>query len=388
MIEKESAFTNKPWMDKLMNNPICEQEKNEFVAMLNFLNHPEGNEKSIEHLKKQNQENQQTHSYNELAIGYLLKINGHSLEYEKRIERPEDNGYKTPDWYISKSDKSPDNFIVEVFTTSSRSDKETEKADIQIKLLQERLEKIKFDALIEVCIDKSGLNESRNIKIAKELSSIFTNRSFIMEEYLYENTDLNFKFKIKRRNVGYGHLKALICPWIFPVSTYGNIDRFEKKISEKVSKYKRFSIPLVIVPFVDRGISEKIMKMPLMIDYLKENPAISAIVWMDRIHPSVCGWHINIIYNLKATFKLSNIFTNEEHVYSNNDVIRYHVPARKNLQPSPFYEMIQKKLREHKLHNKLKNNSEIEMYCDWDTPISCRFEYLSLLNSDREIEQR
>jgi hypothetical protein len=387
MTGKGSTFMNESWMEQLINNSICEQERNELFTMLNFLDHPENTSKSLEHLKKQTQENQQTNTYNELAIGYLLKINGHSLEYEKKIKsRTEDEGYKTPDWYISKSDENPD-FIVEVFTTSSRSDEKIEKANTQIELLQKRLEQIKFGALIEIYIDKSDLDESRSKKIANELSSIFTNQSFMMEEHLYENAALNFKYKIKQRKTGYSHLKVLICPWIFPVSTDRSIDRFKKKISEKVSKYKRFSMPLIITPFVDRGISEKIMKTSLMIDYLKENPAISVITWVDRIHPSICGWHINIIYNLKATFKLSNIFNNEEYVYSNDAVMRCHVPARKNLQPSPLHEMAQKQLREHEFHNKLKNNSDVEMYCDWDTPISCRFEYLTLLNSDLVVQR-
>jgi hypothetical protein len=297
------------WLEKLKNHPSCVEQREEFFRLLKFLESPKDSRKYINHIERGNKEEQQTHTYNELALGYLLKKNGYSLEYEKKIDFQ--SKVKTPDWFISASEANPE-FIVEIFTTYTGSGEKTKSENLQIELLKKRLEKIIFDGLLRVKCDPSKL-DSRSIKdIAEKIKSILDNRSLI-SGFDYKDEDLDFGYEFIKSNVGLPSLKVIIIEAIREISQ----TTLHRNISEKTERYKDGSFPLVIAAFTDMGISQQIKEENYnIVNYLKSNTSISAFIWIDRIHPYVDGWTINIIYSNKSKLKLQNIFKNEKHVFS------------------------------------------------------------------------
>jgi hypothetical protein len=370
---EETVSTNKRfWMKEINENHIFEQQKNDLLMMLDSLNFSEDREKLHSCLTDQKKENQQTHTYNELAMGYLLRNNGYEIKYENKILF-ENRSPKTPDWYVNKSNGNPE-FILEVLTTDSRSDETIQKIDRQVNLLEERLNKIPFDAIVQIDVDPKSLDASKIKKIAKKIELVLKKNDLIKDS-CYEDKDINFRCQLKKLNVGRSHLLPVIL-----CDTPRRIDekRFLRKVSEKASRYRDCSIPLVIAPFVDMGISQKILKTSLISDYLKSNSAISAIVWTDRVHPSVDGWIINIAYNKNSPKELRNIFKDEKSIISTNSMMLCRVAPKTDLRQSLMYDKVQEVLEREKFSLRLKNNN-VEMYCHWNTPISSKFELLSLI---------
>ncbi len=361
------------WVEEINNNHVFKPQKDDLLRMLDSLNSSKDREKIYELLINQQKENQQTHTYNELAIGYLLRNNGYEIEYEHQILF-ENRSPKTPDWYVSENNENP-KFIVEVFTTDSRSNEEIQKMDRQVSLLEERLKKIVFDAVIRIDVDPRSLDASKIKKIAKKIESVLTKNDLI-RDFIYEDRNIDFNYQIKHLNIGRSHLLPLIfCDTPYRIDE----ERFFRKVSEKVNKYRKSSIPLVIVPFVDMGISQKILKTSLISDYFKNNPAISAIVWTDRLHPSVDGWTINIAYNKNSDEELRNIFKGEKLINRTNSMMLYEVAPKIDLRPSLMYNKAQELLKRSKFSLLLENNDDIEMYCHWFTPISSRLEWVRFI---------
>ncbi len=362
------------WIYKLKNHPDCQPQKEELFRMLNFLDSPENPGFYLNHLEKQTQENQQTHTYNEFALGYLLKSNGYILEYERKIEHGSKS--KTPDWYVIESDTNPE-FIVEAFTTHSRSDEKIQAENRQVKLFKRRLEKIKYDAVIEIKVDTKNLNDQTSKKIAVKIESILNSDRELIENFHYEDRELDFGYEIKKTKNGSSQLVPIIS------ENFAKIDarRFFEKISEKRKKYSKCSIPLIIAPFVDMGIGQKVLKTPLIFDYLKNNLDISAILWLDRVHPFVDGWTVNIVYNTKSRAKLNNIFKDEENISIDFDITYNQVLPKKVMSPSLMYDCVQENLKKLKEYRRfeLHNQANIEMHCHWNNPISTRFEYVDLI---------
>jgi hypothetical protein len=359
------------WLEKLKNHPSCIGQLEELFRLLKFLESPEDSGKYINHIERENKEEHQTHTYNELALGYLLKKNGYTLEYEKKINFQ--SGVKTPDWFVSASEANPE-FIVEVFTTYTGSDHTTKSEEIQRKLLRERLEKINFDVVLYVRCDLSNLDGQRIKQIAKKIEFILTNRSLICD-FDYECKDLDFEYKLIKSNIGLFHLKVMTIGDVRKISQETLINN----ISKKNRKYKG-SIPLVIAAFTDMGISQQIKKENNdIVNYLEKNTSISAFVWIDRIHPSVDGWTINIIYNKKSKLRLQNIFKNENHVLSNSNIVYNCIIQETGLNQSDDYDMAQKFLTEANFILKLENKLNIRWYCHWTTPINHKREAVMVI---------
>jgi hypothetical protein len=335
----------------------------------------------------------------------LLKKNGYALEYEKKIDfQPK---IKTPDWFVSASEVNPE-FIVEVFTTYTGSDEQTQSENLQIELLKKRLEKIIFDGILQIKCDTSNLNDGRSKKIAERMKLILINKTSTCN-FDYKDEDLDFEYTLIQSNIGLPSLKVVIGESLgrsakrdtsdqttqnnrasTPLSprqlsrlkviseSFREIsqDALFRNVSEKNKKYKDGDISFVIAAFTDMGISQLIRKenYKMIIDHLKDKTSISAFVWIDRVHPSVDGWTINIIYNTKSNLKLQNIFKNEKYVFSNSDIVHKHVVQKIDSNRSEAYDIAQKELRELNFELKLKNILDARWYCHWTTPITRRCE--------------
>jgi hypothetical protein len=355
------------WLEKLKNHPRCIKQREEFFRLLEFLESPKDSRKYINHIERGNKEEQQTHTYNELALGYLLKKNGYTLEYEKKINFQ--SKVKTPDWFISASEANPE-FIVEIFTTYTGSDDKTRSENLQIALLKKRLEKINFDGVLCIRCDSSKLDSRRIKEIAKKIELILTSR-YLIYNFEYEDQDLGFGYELMKSNIGLLRLKVLMIEDFRKISQ----ETLLRNISEKTKRYKNGSIPLVIATFTDMGISQQIKEE--RIDCLKDS--VSAFIWIDRVHPSVDGWIINIMYNTKSKLKLKNIFKNERHVFSNSNVIYHQVIQETVLNYSEHYDIVQKGLKETNFNLILENQSNIRKYCHWITPIHTIDEFVLVI---------
>ncbi len=352
------------WLEKLKNHPNCVEQREEFFQLLKFLESPEDSGEYINYIERGNKEKQQTNTYNELALGYLLKKNGYALEYEKEINFQ--SKVKTPDWFVNASEVNPE-FIVEVFTTFIGSDQETQSKELQIKLLIQKLEEINFDGALCIKCDLSKLDSRRNKEIAKKIKLILTTRSLTD----YEDKDLDFRYKLMESNTGRPNLKVISIEAFREISQKTLL----RNISKKTERYKDGSFPLVIAAFTDMGISQQIKEEK--IDWLKDS--VSAFIWIDRVHPSVDGWVINIMYNNKSKIKLKNIFKNEIHVFSNFNVIYHQVIQKTVLNYSEHYNIVQKGLKETNSKLEQENQSNVRKYCHWITPINTRDEFVLVI---------
>jgi hypothetical protein len=356
------------WIHKL-EDPVCEKERNDLLRMFEFLD-PSG--QFLAKLKNLGKEDQQTHAYNEFAIGYLLKKNGYTLEYERKLEI--EGSEKTPDWYVRTSNENPE-FIVEVFTTSSDSSGARQKEERQVKILERRLQEIKFDGIIEIKVDRSSLDSSKIKQIQERIKSVLSQNSPILG-FSYQLDDLNLEYKLLKRNVGGKNLRVVVSP-----SSAIKFDpkRFFDKISEKVKKYKRYSSPLVVAPFVDAVTIMAVLKSPqVIIDYFKKPPSLSAILWVDRCHPSVDGWEVNIVYNHNSNSRLGRIFDNEEYIEESHDFLCSRVRPKQKLDSSPQYESVKAGMKQVEF-SLLLENAQVQPHYYWTTPIDYRRELTTLI---------
>jgi hypothetical protein len=360
------------WLEKLKKSLHCVEQREEFFRLLKFLESPQDSRKYINHIERGKKEEQQTHTYNELALGYLLKKNGYELEYEKKIDFQSKT--KTPDWFISASEANPE-FIVEVFTTYTGSDDTTQSEELQLKLLIKRLEKINFDGVLDVRCDPSRLDSRRIKEIAKKIECILINR-LLIDNFDYEDTDLDFGYKLIKSNIGLPHLKVIAIGAVRKISQKTLL----RNISEKNKKYRDGSISLVIAAFTSMGISQQIKEENNdIVNYLEKNTSISAFVWIDRVHPSVDGWTINIIYNKKSKLKLQNIFKNENCVLNNSNIVYGCAIQETGLNQSNHYDIAQKSLTEANFRLKLENKLNARWYCHWTTPINRKDEIVGVI---------
>jgi hypothetical protein len=264
---------------------------------------------------------------------------------------------------------------VAVFTTYTGSDEITQSEELQLKLLIERLEKVIFDGMLDVRCDPSKLDSRRIKEIAKKIEFILTNKLLIYN-FDYEDKDLDFGYKLIKSNIGLPHLKVIAIGAVRKISQKTLL----RNISEKNKKYRDGSISLVIAAFTDMGISQQIKKENNnIVDYLEKNTSISAFVWIDRIHPSVDGWTINIIYNKKSKLRLQHIFKNENHVLSNSDIVYNCVIQETGLNQSDDYDIAQKFLTEANFSLKLENKLNHRWYCHWTTPINHTCEIVKVI---------
>jgi hypothetical protein len=366
---------NSPWIEKLENASCCEQEKKEFLRLFEFLD-PSGT--LLEHLKKQTQEQQQTHVYNESAIGYLLKRNGYELEYERKIQ----GSNKTPDWHIKASSSNPE-FIVEVFTSSANSSEKSQQKERQITLLKNKLEAIKFDGHIILCIKNSSkLDSSKISKIKREIEKNLNKILAIRDRGQID--DIEFEYYLSpNHNTGTIGSYVSILPSEDDVKELDE-KRFFNKISAKVKKYEQYPGPLVVSIFTDamhqKGILENLGKVN---SYLKNKSSLSAILWVDRCHPFVDGWIINIVHNHNSNSRINCILEGGEYINGDTSSSHYRIYPKKKLASCKQYEFHEFLRKTPPLPALLENNPCIQRCHYWLTPIHVKIEFLLAPTSDK-----
>ncbi len=255
-------------------------------------------------------------TYNELAIGSVLKQLGYQLEYEKPL-----SGH-TPDWYVHLKGEIPA-FIVEVFTANP-SNEWTAQRGQKIDLVK-RLEQIPIDVTMNIRFrGNMALDQHQNKIIATKI------RKWLEDDNPPVGTQISLTgiiLKVIYRGRGFSHV-TLAFSDIFWV----NSKSLREKIKNKIDKYKDFlqegRIPYVIsiVPnpltgleqnnFIDVLFGQEIINLAVDKDsgIIAEerfernsnglfliSSSLSAAIWSWR---SQEHWKFKAAYNPTATYPL------------------------------------------------------------------------------------
>jgi hypothetical protein len=160
--------------------------------------------------------------------------------------------------------------------------------------------------------------------------------------------------------------------------------RFFNKISEKVKKYEQYSGPLVVSIFTDamhqKGILENLGKVN---SYLKNKSSLSAILWVDRCHPFVDGWIINIVHNHNSNSRINCILEGGEYINGDTSSSHYRIYPKKKLASCKQYEFYEFLRKTPPLPALLENNPCIQRCHYWLTPIHVKIEFLLAPTSDK-----
>lgn len=257
-------------------------------------------------------------TYNELAIGSVLKQLGYQLEYEKPL-----SGH-TPDWYVHPKGDIPA-FIVEVFTANP-SNEWTAQRRQKIDLVK-RLEQIPIDVTMNIRFrGNMALDQHQNKIIATKI------RKWLEDDNPPVGTQISLTgtgiiFKITYRGRGFPHVTLAF----FDISRV-NSKSLRWKIKDKIDNYKdllqEVRIPYVIsiVPnpltgleqdnFIDVLFGQGIINITLeeaigtiggqrsernSDGVFLISPSLSAAIWVWK---SQRDWNFRAAYNPNATYPL------------------------------------------------------------------------------------
>ena len=255
-------------------------------------------------------------TYNELAIGSVLKQLGYQLEYEKPL-----SGH-TPDWYVHPKGDIPA-FIVEVFTANP-SNEWTAQRRQKIDLVK-RLEQIPIDVTMNIRFrGNMALDQHQNKIIATKI------RKWLEDDNPPVGTQISLTgiiFKITYRGRGFPHVTLGFFD-IFRV----NSKSLRGKIKDKIDNYKdllqEVRIPYVIsiVPnpltgleqdnFIDVLFGQEIINLAvdkasgIIAGQRSERnsnglfligPSLSAVIWSWK---SQGNWNFKAAHNTNATHPL------------------------------------------------------------------------------------
>lgn len=240
-----------------------------------------------------------TNTYHELVVGHQLNKLGYTIEYNKNFKG------LTPDWYIHSKGECQD-FIVEVFTTRYGGN-ERIKEDLQIKNLKGRLREIPVGAILTIRLDEHIVLDSRDYKqISKEIEQWLLQENPLTNQ---EYSGRGFTCHIERKS-----FYSKIYPIIIHKNILVDTNPLRKTIEQKVAKYKKIGLPLVIAVATD-PILGMLLKSELLeridakrFDHkLRYGQLNEGLFWKKTslsvvllIGKGLGGWQMNAIYNPAA----------------------------------------------------------------------------------------
>jgi hypothetical protein len=259
-----------------------------------------------------------TQTYNELAVGCMLKKLGYKVEYDKTIDG------LTPDWYVhSQGNKTA--FIIEVFTTKYYGNDKL-REDLQVKNLEGRLGKITFDAVLTIRLDDhTTLNPGRNKRIVKEIEQWLTQEA---PPTGAQYSGDGFTCDVERTSC-----YSNVYPVVVRKGTVVDPKRLKNTIEDKTKKYQCLEVPIVVGVVTDPILGGHLRSVLLgtksarfssnkltgerITEYIQSNdglfgekPDLSAVLWISR--PSG-GWKMTAIYNPTAMKPLPGDTFGETH---------------------------------------------------------------------------